>query len=46
VTAIQDGRALTSARLPRLMPGRSARLSADWAARVDTEGGPVALRLA
>jgi thioredoxin reductase len=46
VRAIQDGRVLTSARLPRLMPGRSARLSADWTARVDAEGGPVALRLA
>ena len=46
VRAIQDGRVLASARLPRLMPGRSARLSADWTARVDAEGGPVALRLA
>ena len=46
VKVIQDGRALASARLPRLMPGRSARLSAGWTARADAEGGPIALRLA
>jgi thioredoxin reductase len=46
VKAVQDCRVLTSARLPRLMPGRSARLSAGWTVRVDVGGGPVALRLA
>ena len=42
----QDGRTLWSGRLPRLMPGRSARLTADWTERVEPAAGPVELRLA
>ena len=40
----QDGRVLLSRRLARVMPGRSARLPADWAAAVDPAGGPVLVR--
>jgi thioredoxin reductase len=46
VEVVQDGRVLWSARLPRLMAGRSARLSADWTAGVDGQGGPVCVALA
>jgi thioredoxin reductase len=37
----QDGRELLRARVGRLVPGRSAHISAGWAARVDPSGGPV-----
>jgi thioredoxin reductase len=37
----QDGRELWSGRLARVMPGRSARLSAKWTADVDPDGGAV-----
>jgi thioredoxin reductase len=40
----QDGRALWSGRLARLVPGRSARLPHDWAEAVDPGGGPVRVR--
>jgi thioredoxin reductase len=46
VEVVQDGRELWSGRLARLMPGRSARLSASWTDRVDPAGGPVTARLA
>lgn len=46
VVVVQDGRELWSGRLARLMPGRSARLSASWTDRVDPAGGPVSARLA
>jgi len=41
----QDGRPLGSARLSRVMPGRSASLGADWAGRVDPGAGPVLIRV-
>ena len=41
----QDGRALGSARVARVMPGRSASLGTDWAAAVDPSGGPVVIRV-
>jgi len=41
----QDGRALGSARIARVMPGRSASLDADWARAVDPGGGPIAVRV-
>jgi hypothetical protein len=37
----QDGGALWSGRLPRVMPGRSARLTPEWMPAVDPAGGPV-----
>jgi NADPH-dependent 2,4-dienoyl-CoA reductase/sulfur reductase-like enzyme len=37
----QDGRELWSARVGRLVPGRSAHIPAGWAAAVDPAGGPV-----
>jgi pyridine nucleotide-disulfide oxidoreductase len=46
VEVVQDARELWSGRLARLMPGRSARLSASWTDRVDPAGGPVSVRLA
>lgn len=46
VEVAQDGRVLWSGRLARVMPGRSARLPASFAARVDPAGGPVRVRLA
>ena len=46
VEVVQDGRELWRGRLARLMPGRSARLSASWTDRVDPARGPVAVRLA
>jgi thioredoxin reductase len=42
----QDGRALWSGRLARLVPGRSGRLPDEWAARADPEGGPVTVFVA
>jgi thioredoxin reductase len=41
VEIAQDGRALWSGRLARLVPGRSGRLPDEWTARVDPDGGPV-----
>jgi thioredoxin reductase len=41
----QDGRALGSARLARVMPGRSAALDTTWATAVDPGGGPVVIRV-
>jgi thioredoxin reductase len=46
VEVVQDGRELWRGRLARLMPGRSARLSASWTDRVDPAGAPVSVRLA
>jgi thioredoxin reductase len=40
----QDGRELWSGRLRRLVPGRSAGISARWAGDVDPAGGPVSVR--
>jgi hypothetical protein len=45
VEAVQDERVLWSGRLPRVMPGRSARLPANWIAAAETGGAPVAVRL-
>jgi thioredoxin reductase len=42
----QDGRELWSGRIPRLLPGRSARLPARWTGAVDDEGGPIVVRVA
>ena len=42
----QDGRALWSGRLRRLVPGRSARLPHAWTSEVDGRGGPVRVSLA
>jgi thioredoxin reductase len=41
VEIAQDGRALWSGRMARLVPGRSARLPDEWTARADPDGGPV-----
>lgn len=41
----QDGRRLWAGRLPRVMPGRSARLATGWVGRVDRTGGAVAVRV-
>jgi thioredoxin reductase len=46
VEVVQDGRVLWSGRLPRVMPGRSARLPAHWTAAVEAGGGPVTVRVA
>jgi hypothetical protein len=45
VELVQGGRQLWSGRPRRLGPGRSARLPAEWAARVDPRNGPVTARL-
>ena len=42
----QDDRALWDGRLRRLVPGRSAGISARWAPRVDPDGGPVTVSVA
>jgi thioredoxin reductase len=42
----QDGRVLHRERLPRLLPGRSARLRAEWSGSVDPDRGPIVLRVA
>ncbi len=42
---VQDGRTLWRGRLPRVMPGRSARVPAGWSERVDARGGPVVARV-
>lgn len=41
VRLTQDGHELWAGRLPRVMPGRSARLPSAWAAAVDPAGGDV-----
>jgi thioredoxin reductase len=41
VEIVQDGRRLWAGRLPRLVPGRSARLPHRWTEGVDPGGGPV-----
>jgi thioredoxin reductase len=41
----QDGRQLWRERVGRLVPGRSAHVSAGWAAGVDPAGGPVIVDL-
>lgn len=41
----QDGRRLWAQRVTRLVPGRSAEISAEWIGAVDPRGGPVAVRL-
>jgi hypothetical protein len=46
VEVLQDGRLLWSGRMPRLVPGRSASLSARWLADVDVAGAPIDVRLA
>jgi hypothetical protein len=45
VELVQDGRPLLRARLPRVMPGRSARLPASWVEAVDPAGGMVVARV-
>jgi hypothetical protein len=42
---VQGTRVLWSGRLPRVMPGRSARLPAGWTASVDPGGPAVTVRL-
>jgi thioredoxin reductase len=46
VEVLQDGRALWSGRLLRLVPGRSAHIPGAWARRVDPDAGPVSVQLA
>ena len=46
IEVAQDGRALWSGRLARLVPGRSGRLPDAWTARVDPGGGPVTVLVA
>ncbi len=45
IEAIQDGRVLARQRLPRVMPGRSARLGAGWMDQVDPAGLVVEVRV-
>jgi hypothetical protein len=45
VEVTQGERVLWSGRLPRLMPGRSARLPASWIAAADVGGAPAVVRL-
>jgi len=42
----QDGRALWTGRLPRIVPGRSGRLPHTWVRSVDFSGGPVEIAVA
>ena len=42
----QDDKTLWTGRLPRIVPGRSARLPATWAKSVDPGGGPVEIAVA
>ena len=39
----QDERLLWAGRVERVQPGRSARLSAEWARSVSASGGPVTI---
>jgi hypothetical protein len=45
VEFVQDGRRRHLARVPRVMPGRSARLDPGWTRAVDPSGGPVTARV-
>jgi hypothetical protein len=45
VEIVQGERTLWSGRLRRSMPGRSARVPADWTREVDLDGEPVVCRL-
>jgi thioredoxin reductase len=45
VEVVQDERVRWSGRLPRVMPGRSARLPAGWIAAAEAGGAPVTVRL-
>jgi len=45
IEVVQDGLAIWSGRLPRLMPGRSTRMPHGWTARVDPDAGEVRVRL-
>ena len=45
VELAQNGRSLWRGRLPRLGPGRSARLPSDWTTAVDPDGGPIQARV-
>ena len=45
IEVAQDGRTLWDGRIRRLLPRRSARLPAGWAAKVEPAGGPVRVRL-
>ena len=45
ITISQDGCALGSARLARVMSGRSASLGTNWASAVDPSGGAVVIRV-
>jgi hypothetical protein len=43
---VRQGEAtLWRGRLPRLIPGRSAKIPASWASRVDADGGAVSVRV-
>jgi thioredoxin reductase len=46
IEVVQDGRTLWTGRVRRLVPGRSASLSARWLSAVDVAGAPVSVRLA
>jgi hypothetical protein len=46
LVVLQDGRALWSGRLLRLVPGRSAHIPGGWARRVDPDAGPVSVQVA
>jgi thioredoxin reductase len=46
IEVVQDGRTLWAGRLARLVPGRSANLPHEWTEAVDSDGGPVRVRLA
>ena len=46
VEVVQDGRSLWAGRLPKLVPGCSAKLAWSWTESVDQAGGPVRVRLA
>jgi hypothetical protein len=45
VELAQGGRVVWSGRVPRLLPGRSARLPDDWTSGVEGGGGPVRARV-
>jgi thioredoxin reductase len=46
IEVVQGARTLWRGRVPRLVPGRSARLPHEWSAAVDPHGGPLRVRLA
>jgi thioredoxin reductase len=45
VEIAQDGRTLWAGRLRRMVPGRSAAVTAGWTQAVDSGGGPVRVRV-